>query len=151
MEDDTLGSGYPGVNRLYYFLGRVVLILIVVFSVMFFGPESVAFTVVSIAAMVAGIWLDVMRLRNIGVSRWFVFLRYLPFVSLLFWIGTQSAQPGWAETRRLDRRLGDTGRPRRYLRTDPVRRIPDRDRDIRHSVSIIETSVAVFVDPAVET
>jgi uncharacterized membrane protein YhaH (DUF805 family) len=103
MEDDTLGSGYPGVNRLYYFLGRVVLILIVVFSVMFFGPESVAFTVVSIAAMVAGIWLDVMRLRNIGVSRWFVFLRYLPFVSLLFWIGTQSAQPGWAETRRLDR------------------------------------------------
>lgn len=103
MENDTLGSGYPGVNRLYYFLGRVVLILIVVFSVMFFGPESLAFTVVSIAAMVAGIWLDVMRLRNIGVSQWFVFLRYLPFVSLLFWIGTQSAQPGWAETRQLDR------------------------------------------------
>ncbi len=103
MENETLGSGYPGVNRLYYFLGRVVLILAVVFAVMFFGPESLAFTVLSIAAMIAGIWLDVMRLRNIGVSQWFVFLRYLPFVSLLFWIGTQSAQPGWAETRRLDR------------------------------------------------
>jgi len=103
MRDDTFESVHPGIGRLYYFLARVMLILAIVFSVAFFGPDSAAFIIISLGAMVAGIVLDVMRLRNIGVSRWFVFLRYIPLVSLLFWIGLQSAQTGWSETRRLDR------------------------------------------------
>lgn len=44
-----------------------------------------------------------MRLRNIGVSQWFVFLRFVPYVGLLLSIGLQSAQTGWADTKRLDR------------------------------------------------
>jgi uncharacterized membrane protein YhaH (DUF805 family) len=103
MRDDTLESVHPGIGRLYYFLARVMLILAIVFSVAFFGPDSAAFSIISLGAMIAGIVLDVMRLRNIGVSQWFVFLRYIPFVSLLFWIGLQSAPAGWSESRQLDR------------------------------------------------
>lgn len=52
---------------------------------------------------IASTILDVMRLRNIGVSQWFVFLRFVPYVGLLLSIGLQSAQTGWADTKRLDR------------------------------------------------
>lgn len=103
MSDETLDHDYPGVGRLYYFLARVMLIIVTVFAVIYFGPESSVFGIVSLAAMVAGVVLDVMRLRNIGVSQWFLFLRFIPWLGLVLSIGLQSAQTGWSETRRLDR------------------------------------------------
>jgi len=103
MSDETLESGYPGVGRLYYFLGRVMLIIITVFTVVYFGPESSVFQVVTLATMIAGAVLDVLRLRNIGVTTWLLFIKYLPYGAVLLSIGLQSAQTGWIETKRLDR------------------------------------------------
>ena len=103
MSDETLESGYPGVGRLYYFLGRVMLIIVTVFSVVYFGPESRVFQVVTLATMIAGAVLDVMRLKNIGVTTWLLFIKYLPYGALALSIGLQTAQTGWNETKRLDR------------------------------------------------
>ena len=103
MSDETLESGYPGVGRLYYFLGRVMLIIVTIFSAVYFGPGSRVFQVVTIATMIAGAILDVERLKNMGVTRWLLFIKYLPYGALALSIGLQTAQTGWIETKRLDR------------------------------------------------
>ena len=103
MSDEILEGGYPGVGRLYYFLGRVMLIVVTIFSIAYFGPESRFFQVVTLATMIAGAVLDVMRLKNIGVTSWLLFIKYLPYGALLLSIGLQTAQTGWIETKRLDR------------------------------------------------
>lgn len=95
-------DGYPGIGRLHYFLAHVGMIAAVLFVVTVFGPESLVMRVMSLAVMVAAVVLDVMRLRNIGLSQWLVFLRFVPFGSTLLAIGLMAAQTGWAETRRLD-------------------------------------------------
>lgn len=100
---ETLDHIYPGLDRLKYFLARVVLVVLTVFAVIYFGPESGVFRVVSLASMVAGVVLDVMRLRNIGVSQWLMFLRFVPYGGVVLDIGLQALQTGWIETRRLDR------------------------------------------------
>ena len=98
-----LENEYPGIGRLHYFLAQVGIIAAVVFVANAFGPESRVMSVTTLAAMVAGLVLDVMRLRNMGVSQWLVFGRFLPFGKLLLWIAMTTAQPGWNETRTLDR------------------------------------------------
>ncbi len=103
MSNATRENCLPDVGRLYYFLVRVVMVAVTMFSVIYFGPESGVFRIVSLATMIGAVVLDVMRLRSIGVSQWWVFLRYLPFGSLLLAIGLQSAQAGWAEDKHLDR------------------------------------------------
>ena len=74
-----------------------------VLAIVVFGPESSLIGPISLGMSIAGVVLDVMRLRNIGVSQWFVFLRFIPYLGLLLSIGLQSAQGGWAGTKRLDR------------------------------------------------
>ena len=103
MSDERLDDIYPGIGRLNYFLSNVAIVAVMVGAVIALGPESLVFKVLSLAAMIAGVVLDVMRLRNIGVSEWFAFLRFLPWVGGLVGIGLQSFQTGWIETRRLDR------------------------------------------------
>ena len=103
MSDETLESGYPGVGRLYYFLGRVMLVIVTIFTVVYFGPGSTVFRLVTLATMIAGAVLDVMRLKNIGVTTWLLFIKYLPYGALALSIGLQTAQTGWIETKRLDR------------------------------------------------
>jgi len=103
MGDAILENDRPGVGRLYYFLARVMIIAAMVFAVFYFGPASTAFKLVSFGTMSAGVVLDVMRLRNIGVSHWLVFLRFVPYMGLVLSIALQSAQSGWNETKRLDR------------------------------------------------
>lgn len=97
---------YPGIDRQQYFLGKIGMIVAAVFVVVVFGPGSPVMRVLGLLLMVASVVLDVMRLRNIGVSQWFAFLRFLPFGNIILDIGLQSAQTGWVETRRLD----DTGK-----------------------------------------
>lgn len=103
MADIELESSYPGIDRLYYFLARVAMIIVTVALVMFFGFDSRVIGFASLGISIGSTILDVMRLRNIGVSQWFVFLRFIPYLGLLFSIGLQSAQSGWADTKRLDR------------------------------------------------
>lgn len=103
MTDAMLENDRPGLGRLYYFLARVVTVAVAVFAVFFFGPESAAFRAVSLGTMIASLVLDVMRLRNIGASQWLVFLRFVPYLGLLLSVWMQSAQSGWAESKRLDR------------------------------------------------
>ena len=103
MKDSALENEYPGIGRLNYFLAHIAMIAVVVIAVIFAGTDSTLFRLLSLAAMIAGVLLDVMRLRNIGVSQWFALLRFVPFVSSLLAVGLQSAQTGWIETRRLDR------------------------------------------------
>lgn len=103
MADIELESTYPGIDRLYYFLARIAMILVMVAVVMFFGFDSRVIGFASLGISIGSTILDVMRLRNIGVSQWFVFLRFVPYVGLLLSIGLQSAQTGWADTKRLDR------------------------------------------------
>jgi hypothetical protein len=61
------------------------------------------FKVVTLATMIAGAVLDVMRLKNIGVTTWLLFIKYLPYGALALSIGLQTAQTGWIETKRLDK------------------------------------------------
>ncbi len=103
MSDETLDDIYPGIGRLNYFLAHVAIIAVMVGAVIGLGPESTLFKVLSLAAMIAGVVLDVMRLRNIGVSEWFAFLRFVPWVGGLVGICMQSFPTGWIETKRLDR------------------------------------------------
>jgi uncharacterized membrane protein YhaH (DUF805 family) len=103
MSDAILENDRPGVGRLYYFLARVVIITAMFFVIIYFGPASVAFKLLSFGTMTAGVVLDVMRLRNIGASQWLVFLRFVPYLGLVLSIALQSAQSGWNETKRLDR------------------------------------------------
>ncbi|MEQ1763656.1 MAG: hypothetical protein ABL984_10970 [Pyrinomonadaceae bacterium] len=103
MSDELLENHYPGIGRLYYFLSRIGMILVMVFAITFFGPESGTIGPISLLISVASVVLDVMRLRNIGLSQWFVFLRFIPYVGLLLSIGLQTAQGGWADSKRLDR------------------------------------------------
>ena len=100
-ESDPLGDR-QGINRLQYFLGKVGMIAAAIFVVTVFGPDSPMMRVMGLLLMVASVVLDVMRLRNIGLSQWFAFIRFLPFGNLILDIGLQSAQPGWAETKELD-------------------------------------------------
>jgi len=102
-DGEKLDSAHRGIDRLYYFLARIAMILVMVFALNFFGFESGVIGYVSLGISIASTILDVMRLRNIGVSQWFVFLRFVPYVGLLLSIGLQSAQSGWADTKRLDR------------------------------------------------
>ena len=103
MSDTDLDGNYPGVGRLHYFLGRIGLSFIWAFLFMYFGGNSPVTRIGLLVIMIAGFVLEVMRLRNIGVSQWFAMLRFIPYVNLLYMIGLQSAQAGWVETRRLDR------------------------------------------------
>ena len=102
MSDSELDGNYPGVGRLHFFLGKLGLGVGIAASFAFFGDGTITH-VLTIAFMIAGFVLDTMRLRNIGVSQWFAFLRLIPYVNLVYMIGLQSAQAGWGETRRLDK------------------------------------------------
>jgi hypothetical protein len=93
---------YPGIGRLHYFLAHIGMIAAVVFVVTVFGPESRVMRITGLVLMVASFVLDVMRLKNIGLSQWFAFLRYVPFGKTLLVFGLLCAQTGWIETRRLD-------------------------------------------------
>ena len=103
MSDENIDHIYPGIGRLNYFLAHLGMGAAVIISVIYFGPGSSVVKIAGLAAMIGGFVLDVMRLRNIGVSQWFAMLRLVPYVSILFGIGVQSAQTGWIENRRLDR------------------------------------------------
>jgi uncharacterized membrane protein YhaH (DUF805 family) len=103
MSESRLDHVYPGVDRLQYFLAKVCTILAVVFVVAIFGSHSPVMRVLGLLLMVGSVVLDVMRLRNIGVSQWYAFIRFLPFGNTILDICLQSAQTGWVETRRLDR------------------------------------------------
>src|SRR3982750_1481903 len=94
---------YPGIERLHYFLAQVGMIAAIIFVVSMFGPGSRVMSIFTLVFMVASVVLDVMRLRNMGVSQWLVFGRFLPFGKTLLWIAMTTAQTGWNETRQLDR------------------------------------------------
>lgn len=99
---DEVVHKFPGIDRLQYFLWHVGMMVAVTILVTVLGPDNPAMRFVGLAVMIASLVLDVLRLRNIGVSQWFAFIRFLPFGSWVLSIGLQCAQPGWAETRRLD-------------------------------------------------
>jgi len=93
---------YPGVDRWQYFMSKFAMILALIFVARVFGPESPAMRILTLLMMFGSIALDVLRLKNIGVSQWYAFIRFLPFGNTILDICLQSAQPGWAETRKLD-------------------------------------------------
>jgi hypothetical protein len=93
---------YPGVDRWQYFMSKFAMILAVIFVVRVFGPQSPVMRILGLFLMFGSVALDVLRLKNIGVSQWYAFIRFLPFGNTILDICLQSAQPGWAETRKLD-------------------------------------------------
>ena len=102
MADEVIEQEYPGIGRLHYFLAHVGMVAAIMFVVTVFGPDSRVVSVTALAVMVASVIVDVLRLRNMGVSQWLMFVRYLPFGKMLMWIALTSAQTGWNESRRLD-------------------------------------------------
>src|SRR5215203_5162850 len=98
MSESAQDLEYPGIGRLHYFLAHIGMIAAVVFVVTVFGPESRVMSITGLVLMVASFVLDVMRLKNIGLSQWFAFLRYLPFGSTLLVFGLLCAQTGWIKT-----------------------------------------------------
>ena len=103
MSTDFSETAMPGIDRLNYFLSIIAVAFAATATVVLFGPGSTIAKVVAFILTVVGFVLDVMRLRNIGVSQWFAMLRLVPFVNLPYTIGLLSAQSGWEDTRRLDR------------------------------------------------
>lgn len=101
--DLELDTAFPGVDRLCYFLGRIAMLLAMIFAIAFLGPESSLIGPLGLVISVTAVILDVMRLRNMRVSQWFVFLRCVPYFGFLLAVVLQTAQGGWAETKRLDR------------------------------------------------
>ena len=102
MNESGREHEYPGVGRLHYFLAQIVMIAVVVFVATVFGPDSQVMSITAFVLIVASFVLDVLRLKNIGLSQWFAFLRYVPFGKTLLGFGLLCAQTGWIETRRLD-------------------------------------------------
>ena len=102
MTESSFDGEYPGIGRLHYFLSQVGMIAAIVFAVSVFGPESRVVSITALAITIASVIVDVLRLRNMGVSQWLVFLRFLPYGKTLMWIAMTSAQTGWNETRKLD-------------------------------------------------
>ena len=102
MSEPGINDTYPGIGRLHYFLSQVAMIAAMIFMISVFGPESRIVSVTALAIMIVGVIVDVLRLRNMGVSQWLVFLRFLPFGKTLMWIALTSAQTGWNESRKLD-------------------------------------------------
>jgi uncharacterized membrane protein YhaH (DUF805 family) len=100
-EAESLGE-YPGLTRQQYFLGKIGMIAAVVLIVMLVGPGSPVVRFMGLLALVATVVMDVLRLKNMGTSEWWAFIRFLPFGNLVLDIGLQAAQTGWAETRKLD-------------------------------------------------
>lgn len=103
MTDSELERDLPGIDRLHYFLGKAAMIASVVFVATVFGPASGVMKVLGLVLMILSMVLDSMRLRNIGLSQWWAFIRFLPFGNTILDLGLLCAQAGWAETRRLDR------------------------------------------------
>jgi uncharacterized membrane protein YhaH (DUF805 family) len=103
MSEQAVDRAFPGIGRLYYFLAQAALAAVMIAIVIRFGPESTVVQAAGLVAMMAGFVLDVLRLRNIGVSQWFAMLRLVPYVSSIMEIWMLSAQTGWIEGRRFDR------------------------------------------------
>ena len=103
MSTDLSETERPGIDRLNYFLSLIAVGFAATAAVVLFGPGSKMFKMITLVLAVVNFVLDVNRLKNIGVSRWFAMLRLVPFVNLFYSIGLLSAQAGWAETQRLDR------------------------------------------------
>ena len=103
MSESKLDHIYPGIDRLQYFLYKVGMILAVVFVITVFGYDSSVMKIMGLVLMVTSVVLDVMRLRNIGLSQWYAFFRFLPFGNTVLAICLQCAQTGWIETHRLDK------------------------------------------------
>jgi len=102
MSEAGLDHIYPGVDRWQYFMAKMGMIFAMILVVMIFGPSSPMIKVVGLLMMFGSIALDVLRLKNIGVSQWYAFIRFLPFGNTILDICLQSAQTGWTETRKLD-------------------------------------------------
>lgn len=103
MSETWIDEGRPGLGRLNFFLGKVGIMAAMMAAVTWLGPESSWLRVIGLVLSFVSFALDVMRLRNIGVSQWYAGLRFVPYVNLLYTIFLQSAQGGWIETRRLDK------------------------------------------------
>ena len=106
MSMDASDGRYPGIDRTQYFLSRLGMIAVAIAAVFLFGPDSQVVRILSLVLLIVSLALDVLRLQNIGLTMWLALIRFLPFGNLILDIGLQSAQPGWAESRRLD----DTGK-----------------------------------------
>ena len=102
MNEPCRDGENPGIGRLNFFVAKVGITVALVVAVSLLGPGNSLLAPIGLVLSIASFVLDVMRLRNIGVSQWFAFLRFAPYVNLLYMIFLQSAQPGWSSTRRLD-------------------------------------------------
>ena len=103
MSDSILTDEYPGLDRLNYFLITFGLVLVLSAAMIWSGPQSVLGQVLNIALMIGLVIARVYRLKNIGLSQWWSFLMYVPFVNLAFSLFVLAAPPGFGETRRFDR------------------------------------------------
>ena len=103
MSDTILTDENPGLDRLNYFLITFGLILVLSAAMMWSGPQSIFGQILNIALMIGLVIARVYRLKNIGLSQWWSFLMYVPFVNLVFSIFVLAAPPGFGQTRQFDR------------------------------------------------
>ena len=103
MSDTILTDEHPGLDRLNYFLITFGLILVLSAAMIWSGPQSIFGQILNIALMIGLVIARVYRLKNIGLSQWWSFLMYVPFVNLAFSIFVLAAPPGFGQTRQFDR------------------------------------------------
>src|SRR4051812_4814215 len=71
MSGSELNEGRPGVGRLNYFLGKVGIGVAMVVAINYLDPQSSWVRVIGMTLTYVSFALDVMRLRCIGLSRWY--------------------------------------------------------------------------------
>lgn len=96
---------YGGIRRLpfflYGFLAYVLLTGTVILVVLFNGTVSMVL-VAQIAFCIAGIWLTIHRLRNLGYGGWWTLGLFVPLLNILIWLRCVAAPEGYADHKTLD-------------------------------------------------
>ena len=103
MSKVCVDQEHRGTKRLHFFLGKVGLFALWTAGIVFLGPESPWLRAIGLVLSYVSFWLEVMRLRNAGLSRWWTVLRFVPYANVLYLIFLQSAPANWAMSRRFDR------------------------------------------------
>lgn len=112
MSAELVGIAWPGVNRRGYFLGAVV-VPVLVQVLMVFGLKAAAdmlgrqgilfagFGLMAVATVVS-LWAVLQRFANLGMTRWWFFGLFVPLLNL--WLGYRcfACPPGYACFRKLD-------------------------------------------------
>lgn len=103
----AIGAGssgnYPGLNRLEYFLWLLGVIVIggIVAGLLSVVDES-AFWIGYAGLVIGMLYIGMLRMDNLGSTRWLVLLSFVPLLNLVYSIYALAYPPGYQQHKELD-------------------------------------------------